>query len=88
MDSTFILNSVLSSELDDISELPFSCLSRPTIKHAGEAPKFNIVSIDSLPAVPADNTSSIINTFPLGLAPMILPPSPWSFSSFRLNARG
>ena len=30
----------------------------------------------ALAAVPADKTSSIINTFPAGSAPMILPPSP------------
>ena len=76
IDSTLILNSALSSELDERSEFPFSCLSRPTIKQFGVAPKFNIVSIDSLPAVPADKTSSIINTLPVGFAPMIFPPSP------------
>ena len=64
------------SELDDISEFPFSCLSRPTIKETGVASKSIIVFIDSLPAVPADKTSSIINTSPVGLAPIILPPSP------------
>ena len=37
---------------------------------------FSKILIDSLAAVPADKTSSIINTFPLGFAPIIFPPSP------------
>ena len=60
----------------DISEEPFSCLSRPTSIKFGFAPNALMLSIDSLAAVPAEITSSIIRTFPIGFAPMILPPSP------------
>ena len=76
IDSTLRLNSFLSSSLDEISDCPFSCLFNPTIKHEGIASRLCIDSTDSLPAVPADRTSSIIKTFPLGFAPIIFPPSP------------
>ena len=76
IDSTFKLNSFSSSLLEDNFDKPLSCLSRPTIKEEGVAETFLINFMDYLPAVPADKTSSIIKTLPLGISPMILPPSP------------
>ena len=82
------MNSFSNSLLADFGETPISCLSRPTIKPEGVALWLMIAFIDSLPAVPADRTSSIISTFPFGFAPIIFPPSPWSFSSFLLKQIG
>ena len=76
IDSTFKPKSNSSSLLEDKSDNPLSCLSKPTIKEEGVAERFLIDSIDSLPAVPADKTSSIIKTFPSGFVPIMFPPSP------------
>ena len=46
------------------------------MKEEGIADRFLIDSIDSLPAVPAERTSSIIKTFPEGSLPIMFPPSP------------
>jgi len=47
-----------------------------------------MISTDSRIAVPAVITSSTISTRPASGAPTIVPPSPWSFASLRLNAKG
>ena len=77
IDETLIPKSFSSSVLADNSSLPFSCLSNPTRNTFGIAFKFSKILIDSLAAVPADKTSSIINTLPAGVAPIMVPPSPW-----------
>ena len=41
--------------------------------------------MDSVAAVPAESTSSTITTFPVGLSPINIPPSPWSLTSFLLK---
>ena len=66
IDSTFRSNSCSNSLLEDKFVKPFSCLSKPTKKEEGVAKRSLINLIDSLPAVPAERTSSIIKTFPLG----------------------
>ncbi len=50
------------------------------------APAASSSAIASRIAVPAVITSSMIITRPLISAPTVVPPSPWSLASLRLNA--
>jgi hypothetical protein len=54
----------------------------------GVAPCARISSTDSRLAAPSVITSSTISTRPASGSPTISPPSPWSFASLRLKAKG
>ena len=76
IDETISPKSFSSSAFAEIFDEPFSCRSRPTSIIFGLAPIDFIFSIDSLAAVPAEITSSMMRTLPEGSWPIISPPSP------------